>query len=272
MYRLPGLSIRATSMVVSAVERQFADWESGVGRPRSLSAVQVLRMTLCRLRRNLTYAELAADCGVSGSTAWAYVQLMVPFLADQFGCTDADLPGLVAGKICLVDGTLVPTVNWRHRTDLYSTHRHRYGMNVQLLVDLHGRIISASRAFPGRWHDMHCFRDAGWPDLITNSGGGIADLGYEGAPELITPVKKPAGAALADADRQFNVRLATIRAAVKGGVAHLKNWRILAHRYRSDLTRINTDIHAVIGLQKLNEQLSGQRLSFHRIIAAGLSE
>ena len=112
---------------------------------------------------------------------------MVPFLAGQFGCTDADLPGLVAGKICLVDGTRVSTFNWRHRTDLYSTHRRRYGMNGQLLVDLHGRVTSASRAFPGSWHDMHCFRDAGWPDLITNSGGGIADLGSAGAPELITP-------------------------------------------------------------------------------------
>ena len=36
-------------------------------------------------------------------------------------------------------------------------------------------------------------------------------------------------------------------------IAHLKNWRILATRYRSDLSRIDTDIQAVAGLQKLNE-------------------
>ena len=73
MYRLPRLSIQATSVVVGAVERQFTQWESEVGRPRSLSRVEVLRMTLCRLRRNLTYVELAVDFGVSASTAWAYV-------------------------------------------------------------------------------------------------------------------------------------------------------------------------------------------------------
>lgn len=49
----------------------------------------------------------------------------------------ADLPPPVAGKICLVDGTLVPTLNWRHRQDLFNTHRRYYGINVQLLVDLH---------------------------------------------------------------------------------------------------------------------------------------
>jgi hypothetical protein len=51
-------------------------------------------------------------------------------------------------------------------------------------------------------------------------------------------------------------------------VAHAKNWRILATRYRSDLERIDTDIQATIGLQKLNEELAGRRLMFKRIKAA----
>lgn len=51
------------------------------------------------------------------------------------------------------------------------------------------------------------------------------------------------------------------------GVAHLKDWRILASRYRSDLSRIDTDIQAT-GLQKLNEQFAERNLSFDRIKTA----
>ena len=40
---------------------------------------------------------------------------------------------------------------------------------------------------------------------------------------------------------------------------------MLAIRYRSGLDRIDTDIRAVIGLQKLNEESAGRRLTFKRI-------
>src|SRR5512146_3440981 len=56
----------------------------------------------------------------------------------------AELAVLVAGRVRRIEGTLVPTVNWRHRSDLRSGKHRRYGVNVQLLVDLHGRLIGAS--------------------------------------------------------------------------------------------------------------------------------
>ena len=40
--------------------------------------------------------------------------------------------------------------------------KHRqYGMNVQIVADLHGRVLGVSRGFPGSWHGMHCSTDAG---------------------------------------------------------------------------------------------------------------
>lgn len=110
---------------------------------------------------------------------------MVAFLADVLSAADpADLSVLVASKVCLIDGTLVPTFNERHRQDLQSGKHRRYSLNVQLLVDLHGRLIGVSRAFPGSWHDVHCFREAGWVDLVRQSGGGIGNLGYKGEPDI----------------------------------------------------------------------------------------
>src|SRR5512135_3844647 len=140
-------------------------------------------MTLVRLRRNHTYQELGADFGVTGQTAWNNVQPIVVFLADVLDCDEQeDLSALVEGKICLVDGSLVVVVNWRHRTDLYSGQHRRYGMNVQVVVDLHGRVITVSRAFPGSWHGLRCFYEAGLAKLLECASGGIADKATRGRP------------------------------------------------------------------------------------------
>ncbi|MEX5712531.1 transposase family protein, partial [Parafrankia sp. FMc6] len=245
VYRLPGLSRKATPVVVELAEQEFPDWHKPVGRPKELSLVDALRLTLCRLRRNATYNDLSEDFGVSVATAWDYHQKMVAFLAEVLGCADeAGLSLLVEGTVCLVDGTLVPTFNWRHRKDLLSGKHRRHGVNVQLLVDLHGRIIRASRAFPGSWHDVHCFREAGWAEIVKRSGGSLGDLGYEGAPDVRTPIKKKPGTPLEDWQRQLNTQFAKVRVAVEWGVGHAKNWRILTSRYRSDLSRIDADIQA----------------------------
>lgn len=261
-YRLPGLSLRAAVFVVDLAVQHFPDWDRPTGRPRALSVVDALRLTLRRLRRNATYQDLHEDFGVGKTTAWAYHQQMVAFLADVLDAGDhAELSVLVAGRVCLIDGTLVPTVHWRHRSNLRSGKHRRYGVNVQLLVDLHGRLLAASRAFPGSWHDVHCFREAGWVDLVRQSGGGIGDLGYDGEPDVVhTPIKKRPNIDLRDVERDINRSLARVRVGVEWGVGHLKNWRILTTRYRSDLSRIDTDIQATVGLQKLNEQFTEQPL------------
>lgn len=269
MYRLPGLSLRAGAFVVEAAEREFPDWNKPVGRPKRLTRHEALRLTLCRLRRNATYQDLREDFDIGKTTAWDYHQEMVAFLADELGATDDEhLAALLEGTVCLVDGTLVPTFHWKHRKDLLSGKHRRHGVNIQLFVDIHGRLIGVSRAFPGSWHDIHCFREAGWATLITHAGGGmgIGDSGYVGEAEVIrTPVKKKPGEELSDLERQLNTGFAKIRVPVEWGVGHIKNWRILATRYRSELSRIDIDIQAAVGLQKLNEQFADRRLNFDRI-------
>jgi hypothetical protein len=273
VYRLPGLSQRAASVVVERAREEFPDWNKPVGRPKELSLVQALRLTLCRLRRNATYQDLHEDFDIGRTTAWDYYQPMVEFLAREFGYPDEEdqeklLAMLLEGKVCLVDGTLVPTFNWKHRKDLLSGKHRRHGVNVQLFVDLHGRLICASLAFPGSWHDIHCFREAGWVGLAAHAGGGrgIGDLGYEGERDAVsTPVKKKPKKDLADFEKEINKIFAKIRVPVEWGVAHTKNWRILSTRYRSDLCRIDADIQAVVGLQILNEWHSDRRLTFDRV-------
>jgi len=80
VYRLPGLSHRAAdAVVVELATEEFPDWHKPVGRPRKLTLVQALRLTLCRLRRNATYQDLHEDFDIGRTTAWDYHQDMVDF-------------------------------------------------------------------------------------------------------------------------------------------------------------------------------------------------
>ncbi len=62
----------------------------------------------------------------------------------------------------------------------------RHGVNIQLLVDLHR------------------FREARWAQMVHHSGGGMADLGYEGEPTVHAPLKKKPGTPLAGWQAQLN--------------------------------------------------------------------
>jgi len=261
VYRLPGLSVRAAEFVVKLAIEAFPDWTPKTGRPPKLDVEGALRLCLCWLRRNLTFEELGEDFGIGKTTAWDYAHGMAKFLAEVIGCPATDLQGQLADKICLVDGTLIPTCNWRHRRDLYSGHRHRYGVNVQVLGDIHGRVTGCSDAFPGSWHDKHCFDKAGLAPIFAGCGGLVADTGYQGT-AAITPIKQKPGQQLSDDQRRFNAQIAAIRFVIERAIAHIKNWRIMTTRYRGHLDRINNVIHAAIGLQALNDLFSERTLNF----------
>ena len=150
--------------------------------------------------------------------------------------------------------------------------KHRqYGMNVQIVADLHGRVLGVSRGFPGSWHGMHCSTDAGLTTLAGAAGTAIGDSGYQGS-DMTTPNKKQPGQDRTESDLKHNTAIAVIRVAVEWANAHLKNWRILATRYRDSLTRFNRTITAIAGLTMLNEQHSERHLTFKRLNKLKVSE
>jgi hypothetical protein len=264
--RLPGLSIRATEFVVELAERELSDsWNASTGRRKELSIREALRLALCWLRRNMTFSELGEDFGLGKTTAWEYAHDLTAFLADTIGVTIEDLKDEAVQKIFLVDGTLVPTFNWRHRRDLQSGKHKRYGTNVQVVSDIHGRVEGVGGPFPGSWHDKHCYDEAGLSEMVAAAGGGgVGDSGYQGT-DLVTPIKKKPAQELTDAENRFNAGVASLRVGVEHAIAHIKNWRIMASRYRGELTyRFENVVLAVGGLQALNDRLSDRKLSFAR--------
>ncbi len=172
--------------------------------------------------------------------------------------------GVQAGGLVAADVDEVLQLDWGSQ----ELGEERRGMGVDPRVagevgeDVGGQVEDAGDVVGGRRGQG----DIGVGGLVAGGSRGIGDLGYEGERDAVsTPVKKKPKKDLADFEKEINAVFSKIRVPVEWGVGHLKNWRILATRYRSDLSRIDTDIQAALGLQVLNEHHSERRLTFDRV-------
>ncbi len=139
-------------------------------------------LVLAHLRKNETFAQLAAGFGVSAATAWRYVDETIEALATWAPGLHEALTGLGEGDHVIVDGTLILT----HRIEAdepYSSQKHKQdGMNVQFIARPDGTPLWLSRATPGRTHDLSAARARGIVQAcLTRQILVLADRAYQGA-------------------------------------------------------------------------------------------
>lgn len=211
------------------------------GRPWSCSLAQRILITCAALRTNLTIRELAASFAISKSAAHRIVSTMTPRLA-SLGATNVRRD---RRESWVVDGTLIPTRDHRRAA---RSKNYRWSCNAQVVIrrrDL--RIIATHAGGPGNRNDPVHYRGSNIEALCQQHGRVLADGGYRGVPELVTPVFR-GGRILRDrAWRRHRRR----RARVAHAIARLKNWRVLRdHRRRG--CHVATTLSAVSFLHNLH--------------------
>lgn len=219
------------------------DAERHLGRPWSLSLRRRVLVTCVALRANLTFRELAAVCGISKSSAHRIVATLVPRLAALAGTTNPD-----KRWSWVVDGTLIPT---RDHACAARSKNYRWSCNAQILVrraDL--RVVAATAGGPGNRNDPIHYRGSLVETLCQSHGRVLADGGYRGVPELVTPRFRN-NRIVRDAKWRRHRRR---RARVEHAIARLKHWRVLRdHRRRG--RHLQTTIQAVVTLHNLHVDL-----------------
>lgn len=220
------------------------------GRPWSCSLRDRVLVTCAALRTNLTIRELAAVVGLSKSTIHRILAAMTPRLAAM----TPRLAAAPAAAACdrrfswVVDGTLVPT---RDHTRAARSKNYRWSCNAQILVrrnDL--EIIAASAGGPGNRNDPVHYRGSVVETWCKAHGRVLADGGYRGIPELVTPVFRSNRIVRDAVWRRHRHR----RARVEHAIARLKDWRVLRdHRRRG--RHLATTVQAVIVLHNLRIQM-----------------
>ena len=213
------------------------------GRPWSCSLRRRVLIACTALRTNLTFRELAAVFQISKSAAHRIV-----------AATTQRLAALARGAApdrrwsWVVDGTLIPT---RDHSRAARSKNYRWSCNAQVLVrrrDLH--IIAISAPGPGNRNDPVHDRGSAIERLCKAHGRVLADGGYRGLPELVTPVFRSNRIVRNRAWRHHRHR----RTRVEHAIARLKNWRVLRdHRRRGK--HLATTLQAISVLHNLSIQL-----------------
>jgi hypothetical protein len=225
---------------------------SGRGRPPVLGLYRRVLLTLVLLRSNLSQTMLADWFGISQPTVSRVYRAMLPLL-EQVTCLHRPpLPEVLAGRVVVVDGTIVPVGNRRkdratHEAN-YSGKRHTAGLNVQVLSDLDGQLLAVADPVPGRTHDRAAFTATGFNQLLADVET-LGDLGYQGTTVIRPRRKRPGHADHDPATQVWNRSIASLRVAVERAIAHWKNWKILATGYRGRLAELPNLIRIITTLE-----------------------
>ena len=250
-YRTTGLMPSQMQELVLRVQDALNEpWRKGIGRPKSCGLYQAVEVACMYLRQNSTQEFLGDLRYISQPTVSRIVTILLPVVKavlEEFVPSAADAIEMVKGRVCLVDGTITPCWSYGDHPELWSRKHGTTGFNSQLVCLLDGDPIYISDPLPGKTHDATAFSETPVAKIVQESGGGIADKGYQGC-GMVTPRKTPPGGKLSKGDERNNAVISGYRAPVERTIAHFKSWRIFHTDYRRPYSTYSEVYDAARGL------------------------
>jgi hypothetical protein len=163
----------------------------------------------------------------------------------------------LADQRALVDATeqvVYRSQDHDERKLYYSGKKKAFTLKTQLVTDGEHHIEAISVAVPGAMHDKKLCDQVKTVERLPEGCEADADKGYQGLAEQVTwvtirnvetgeeqhvprviiktPFKKPKGQELTDEQKTFNRQLGAIRVRVEHCIGWVKNWKIIATRFR----------------------------------------
>ncbi|MFI5681279.1 IS5 family transposase [Streptomyces cellulosae] len=217
-------------------------------RWRRLSAGRQALLTLTHLRNGQPYAQLAAGFGIGTTTVYRYITEAVELLAALTPTLAEAVRSASMKAYLILDGTLLPVGRIAADRPFYSGKHKKHGMNVQVIADPKGRLLSASPALVGAVHDVRAAREHDIIDALTQAGINCwADKGYQGAGGAVRLPYRCRWDSLSEGHQVVNRSHARVRALVEQAIVTLKSWRLL-RKIRCSTTRITSLVQAVLTL------------------------
>ncbi len=244
-----GLTCDQENEIITRYEKRYGTEFSDPNNRKVLSLSDSVLLVLRYLRTNLSQHALGEFINVSQSTVSRTISRMlvrIKKLLDHE--TRQRHQRIQEEQICLVDGTLIPTWNWRCKQGIYSGKHKRKGFNLQTACDTDGTYLCAGKPLAGSTHDTKAFTNSGLENKLTGKSI-YADLGYYGTDTAKTPIKKPQFRELSNIEKQINKEHAQLRSPVERCIAHIKNWKILSTVYRGPLYKLKSFIETVLALE-----------------------
>ena len=273
------------------LERPDRQRAAGAGRECHQPVAIRVALVLTYLRLHVPQEVVAVLYGATQSDVSRDLRRILPVIHSLTPCPEVwkvldddqsvsaedrlTLEQLAAGRV-LVDATEQrvsrPQDNETRKT-YYSGKKKQFTLKTQFVTDSAHEIHAISQARPGALHDKKLSDAVHTLEHLPDGCEADADKGYQGLdaqvrlvtvvnpetgeahtlPRLTvkTPVKKPRGAELTEAQKAFNAQLNAVRVSVEHCIGWAKNWAILATRFRCAHSIYTPIMRAVCGFVNL---------------------
>ena len=186
-----------------------------------------------------------------------------------------------AGRV-LIDATeqrIVRPTDQETQKEYYSGKKKMHPLKTQIGADAEPPIVAISEAVPGKKHDQKLSNELQTPERLPDGVEVRLDSGYQGVDKqvgakdasqaetgsteteprltVLLPFKKPRGGELTDEQKAFNHAISQVRVRIEHCIGWIKNWAIIATRFRcahSIYTSIPRTVCGLVNAQTLRWQ------------------
>jgi hypothetical protein len=293
--------VKAMSGQVEAYERERherADRKRAVGGGRHYDQSLVVRaaLVLTYLRLHVPQAVVAVLFGCHQSDVSRELRRTLPLIGRVLPIPELwqlsetleedvldvlPLETLSDGRV-LVDATeqrVSRAVDPIRRDAHYSGKRKMFTLKTQVVTDGQHHIRAISVAVAGRVHDKTLAEQVDTVQRLPDACEASMDKAYQGLAEQVDvvtdtqgrcspcftlkiPFKKPKGKSLSVQQKAFNHALSAIRVRIEHCIGWLKNWAILANRFRCAHVIYTPILQLVCGLVNAQTQRWQSRSSY----------
>jgi DDE superfamily endonuclease len=191
-------------------------------------------------------------------------------------------PSRLSDGRALIDATeqrISRSIDPATRDEHYSGKRKAFTLKTQLVTDGQHHIQAISVAVPGRVHDKTLAEQVDTIQRLPDGIEALLDKGYQGLAQQVDvvlnetgapvpaltwkiPYKKPKGKDLSAQQKVFNHDLSAVRVHIEHCIGWLKNWAILANRFRCAHAIYTAVFQLVCGLVNAQTYLWQSCLSY----------
>lgn len=266
--------------------REYLKRRPGAGRKETFtSCEEQLFIVLFWMRSYPTFLMLEMLFGGDEVTHWRIVHRVTPLMSVRR--LSVSQPGRrrirnmeelkeafpdihAAIEEMLVDGTeqrIQRPKNKRKNKKYRSGKKKAHTVKTQVVVDAKSkRILHVSKTVEGKKHDFRLFKETVCP--TANDGGHalLADSGYQGLTDQFPNLSSARVAKkrfrgdppLTKAQRRANRLLSKVRIFVEHAIGRCKQYKVLDHVFRHDLSHYNPIFRAVASITNLKLEMRAQ--------------
>lgn len=262
---LPELERRRAERLGHRPDRQRPDLDTD-GRPREVTPLHKLLMTMIYLRHNVSHPVVGALFDFSADVSEDAFAEVLPLLRDLFpkekwaaekrhrGAASKWNPDQID---CLIIDSFEtpmsrPSLNDRQQR-AYSGKQKQHTIKTQVITDGQGEILDIDAGHRGPKADIKLYeasqRTEKLPEALRDKPI-LGDKAYadQKHPEITTPTRKPKGGELTPEEKERNREISKQRVRVEHGIRRGTGFRILRDQYRMARGIFPTVASAVVGL------------------------